>query len=57
LSRTDWRFPRRKQRREEAAERQAYHDTLSTEDKIAVAKSRRGNSAKEIARLEAQLGN
>jgi len=43
-------------RRKEAEERQAYYDQLTTEQKIELAKSRRGNSAREIARLEKELG-
>jgi hypothetical protein len=42
---------RRKERQEQAAIRQAEYDALSTEQKIARAKSRRGNSKKELARL------
>jgi DNA-binding CsgD family transcriptional regulator len=35
----------------EAIERQAKYDALSIDEKINLAKSRQGNSAKEIARL------
>ncbi len=41
----------RKQKQEEAAVRQAEYDALTTEQKIARAQSRRGNSAKELRRL------
>ena len=41
-----------KERQEEAIERQEKHDALSNKDKIKLAESRRGNSAKEIERLE-----
>lgn len=44
----------RKQRNEEAAVRQEEYDALSTEQKIARAKSRRGESKKELRRLECQ---
>lgn len=40
---------------EEACDRQASHDCLSIQDKIAKAKSRRGYSKKELARLTALL--
>jgi hypothetical protein len=40
-------------RRDDAMFRQSEHDALSLLDKIAKAKSRRGNSKKELARLEA----
>lgn len=52
MSRTNWRFPRRKERREQAAIRQAEYNALSTGEKIARARSRRGSSKKEITRLE-----
>ncbi len=55
MSRTNWKFPRVKARRAEAVERQTYYDGLTVEQKLAVAQSRRGNSKKEIARLEVQL--
>lgn len=51
MSRTTWRFLRRKERRLEAIERQEYYDSLSTKAKIAWAESRRGESKKELARL------
>ena len=54
MSRTDWKFPRRKQRRAEAIERQKYYDGLTMTLKIAQCVSRRGNSKKELARLRAQ---
>ena len=41
-----------KERHEEAIERQEKHDALNNKDKIKLAESRRGNSAKEIERLE-----
>jgi len=41
-----------RERQKEAIERQKKHDALSNKDKIKLAKSRRGNSAKEIERLE-----
>lgn len=41
------------QRRTEATERQAYYDGLSTKEKLALCDSRRGESAKERARLQA----
>lgn len=44
---------RKQARREAAQKRQAQYDSLSVEQKIAQAQSRRGNSAREIARLEA----
>jgi hypothetical protein len=44
----------RKLRREQAEERQVKYDALTTEEKIERAKSRRGNSERELARLEAQ---
>lgn len=43
----------RKQKREAAEERQQRYDALSLKDKIALAKSRRGNSKKELERLRA----
>lgn len=41
----------RKQRQEEAAVRQAEYSALSTSQKITRAMGRRGNSAKELNRL------
>ena len=41
-------------KRLQAADRQDRYDALSIDEKITLAKSRRGNSAREIARLEAQ---
>jgi len=43
------------QRRDEAFERQLEHESLSTSEQIQKAKSRRGESKKEIARLKARL--
>lgn len=43
------------QKREEAISRQEIYNSLSIEEKILRAKSRRGNSSVEIARLEKQL--
>ena len=42
----------KEQRRLEAETRQGIYDKLSTKAKIALCRSRRGNSAKELARLE-----
>lgn len=42
----------RRLRREEALARQAKYDALTTEQKIARAKSRPGNSKRELAQLE-----
>jgi hypothetical protein len=42
---------RKNKRRDEAEDRQIEHDVLDTDDKIAKAKSRRGESKREIARL------
>ena len=42
-------------RKEEAEKRQAAHNKLTIEQKIAKAKSRRGNSKKELARLMEEL--
>ena len=39
------------QKRSEAIERQSYYDGLSIDEKIAQAKSRRGESKKELTRL------
>ncbi len=54
MSRNNWRFPRLKERRAEAIERQAYYDGLTMTQKIAQCVSRPGNSKKELARLRAQ---
>ena len=43
---------RKEQKRREAIERQKKYDALSIDEKIALAKSRPGNSAKELARLQ-----
>jgi hypothetical protein len=43
------------QKRTEAAERQAYHNSLSLEAKLAVAESRRGESKREVTKLLKQL--
>ena len=50
--RDEMRKDRIKERQEEAIKRQEKHDALSNKDIIKLAKSRRGNSAKEIERLE-----
>jgi hypothetical protein len=42
---------RKEEKREQAAIRQAEYDALTTEQKLARARSRRGNSQKEINRL------
>ena len=42
---------RKNTRREEAGERQSYYDSLTTNAKLAKAKSRRGESKREVARL------
>jgi len=42
-------------RKEEALERQAIYDKLSIKQRIALAQSRRGNSKKEIEKLQEQL--
>lgn len=42
---------KRNRKREEALDRQAEHDTLTVEEKIAKARDRRGNSKRELARL------
>jgi len=44
--------PRRDQRRADANLRQTEYDALTTDEKIARTKSRRGNSARELRRLE-----
>lgn len=49
--RIDWRATRQK----EAIERQKTYDALSTSKKIALAKSRPGNSKREIDRLSERL--
>ena len=43
---------RMRERQEEAIERQEKYDALGNADKIKLAKSRRGNSKKELERLE-----
>jgi len=53
MSRTNWLFPRRKSRRVEAEIRQEEYESLTTEQKVARAVSRRGNSEKELGRLGA----
>ena len=45
---------RKEARRQEAAERQAAHDLLTVEQKIAKARKRRGESTREIERLQKQ---
>jgi len=42
-------------RNEEALERQEFYNTLTLSQKIERAEKRTGNSAKELARLRAQL--
>ena len=42
---------RKEQRRAAAVERQAYYDSLSVAQRIEVAKSRRGESKKELEKL------
>jgi len=46
---------RRNKRRNEAEKRQAIYDGLSIQARIAVARGRRGDSKREIARLEKRL--
>lgn len=46
---------RKAKRRAEGEARQKEHDKLTTSQKIALAKSRPGNSAREIARLTKKL--
>ena len=41
----------KQQKRTEAEQRQAAHNALTTDQKIAKARARRGASAREIARL------
>ena len=43
--------PRKDARREAAAARQETYDALSVEEKVARAKTRRGKSSRELARL------
>lgn len=45
----------RQARREAAEERQRHYDNLSVQQRIELARSRRGESKREIARLESQL--
>jgi len=45
----------KKQRREDAEERQARWDTLSNEEKLEVIASRPGNSAKERKKIEKKI--
>lgn len=45
----------RKVRREAAEARQAKYDALSTAEKIKLIQSRRGNSARELGRLTADI--
>ena len=47
----------RAQTRKEAEERQAKYDSLSIDEKIKLAKSRKGESKKEIAKLMAKKNN
>lgn len=53
--RNNWRWPRREERRSEAASRQALYDTLPLSIKISRAEHNRGESKKELAKLRAQL--
>ncbi len=53
--RNNWRFPRRKERREEAASRQDFYNSLDLSTKISRAEGRRGESKKELAKLREQL--
>ncbi len=53
--RNNWRFPRRKQRREEAASRKDLYDSLDLATKISRAETRRGESKKELTKLREQL--
>ena len=46
----------KKERQEEAIERQKKYDSLSLKEKIDLAKSRRGESSKEINRLKRKQG-
>lgn len=46
---------RKHKRRDEAEDRQIEHDSLTTSEKLAKAKSRRGESKREIARLSKGL--
>ncbi len=46
----------KKERQEEAIERQKKYDSLSLKEKIDLAKSRRGESSKEIKRLKQKQG-
>lgn len=46
----------RQKKREQARDRQAVYDTLTTAEKVTRAKSRRGASAREIARLHTKEG-
>ncbi len=46
----------KKERQEEAIERQKKYDSLSLKEKIDLAKSRRGKSLKEINRLKQKQG-
>jgi hypothetical protein len=48
-------WAKRGARRAEAEERQSRYDRLSTTDKVKLAKSRDGDSKRELARLEARL--
>ena len=43
---------RKQEKQQEAIDRQLKYDKLSIKDKINLAKSRRGNSLKEITKLE-----
>tara|TARA_R100000742_G_C4257260_1_gene75115 strand:+ start:44 stop:205 length:162 start_codon:yes stop_codon:yes gene_type:complete len=46
----------KKERHQEAVERQKKYDSLNLKEKIDLAKSRRGESSKEITRLKQKQG-
>lgn len=46
---------RKQQRREEAEDRQGEYDYLTTKEKLAVIKGRRGKSKRETKRLKGEL--
>lgn len=56
MSRTNWRWARRKERQVEAQIRQEEYDALSTPDKIAQAHARPGQSKRELIRLNCWPG-
>ncbi len=53
--RNNWRFPRREERRLQAASREDLYKSLDLSTKISRAESRRGESKKELTKLRAQL--